>query len=394
MTLGGKRELLKQVKDRYWRANRSQKHRILDEFVANTGYHRKYALALLHGRVVPHPAAQRRRRRLYTQEVTDALVKVWMVCDCIGSTRLQPYVPVIVAVLERLGEIQLSPAIRALLLSMSRATIDRLLQPARRKRVPHGRTTTKPGTLLKHSIPIRTWAQWNDAKPGFLEIDLVAHCGLSTEGDYLATLNCVDVATSWCECLVPKNRGQQAVLAALQEIRQRLPMPLLGIDSDNGGEFINEHLSRYCEQEKLTFTRSRPYQKNDQAHVESKNWTVVRRWVTYDRYNGEMARLALNALYRDVRLYVNFFQPVLKLKERVRLDGKVKKIYDAAQTPYQRVLASAEVSPDVKQKLTELYLTLNPVTLLASIERQSEHIFRTYAILPQGEQEASSKIHK
>ena len=386
MTLKARRELLRAVRDRYWRASKKQKSLILDEFVASTGYHRKYALALLrrpdgtHASAAPAAAGARRRRRTYTQDVVDALVFIWKACDCIGSKRLHPFLPEMVTVLERQGELRLSAQTKQLLLSMSRATIDRLLKPARRARIPHGRSTTKPGTLLKKSIPIRTWDDWDDAQPGFLEIDLVAHTVESTDGDYLATLNCVDVSTAWSECAIPRNRSEQAVCAALHEIRQRLPMPLLGIDSDNGAEFINNHLKRYCDREQVTFTRSRPYKKNDQAHVEGKNWTVVRRFLGYGRYEGDVARVEINALYKDIRLYVNFFQPVMKLVSKTRIDGKVKKVYDRARTPYQRVLESADVSQDNKDALLGLYGTLNPVALYNSIQAQLRHIWELHSI--------------
>jgi len=380
MTLVTRRELLKIVHDRYWRASKKEKIHILDEFVANTGYHRKYALTLLNHKVVERPTSGHRRHHVvYTGEVVEALTFIWKVEDRISSWRLHPFLPEMVAVLERQGELQVSETTRPLLLAMSRSTMDRLLKPARRALGPHGRTTTKPGTLLKKSIPIRTWADWDDAKPGFLEIDLVAHCGESTEGEYLGTLNCVDVSTAWCECIVPRNRGERAVQAALAELRQRFPMPLLGIDSDNGPEFINNLLKRYCDQEKLTFTRSRPYYKNDQARVEGKNWTVVRRYVGYDRYEGDLARLALNDLYKDVRLYVNFFQPVMKLIGKTRVDGKVKKVYDTAQTPYQRVLASPDVSKEAKAELKALYQTLNPVLLYDKIQKHLDRIWQMRA---------------
>jgi hypothetical protein len=389
MTLKARRELIKAVRDRYWRASKKHKTLILDEFVASTGYHRKYALALLRrypsagrrgGASSPAAAGVRRRRRTYTQDVVDALVFIWKACDCIGSKRLHPFLPEMVTVLESHGELLLPAQTQHLLLSMSRATIDRLLRPARRARVPHGRSTTKPGTLLKKSIPIRTWNDWDDAKPGFLEIDLVAHTVESTEGDYLATLNCVDVSTAWCESMIPRNRGEQAVCGALEEIRQRLPMPLLGIDSDNGPEFINNHLKRYCDREHVTFTRSRPYKKNDQAHVEGKNWTVVRRFLGYRRYEGDLARMEINDLYKDIRLYVNFFQPVMKLVSKTRVDGKVKKVYDKAQTPYQRVLESANVSEERKATLQALYKTLNPVALYQKIQDQLLHIWEVHSI--------------
>ena len=379
MTLMTRRELVAEARNDYWRASKKEKTRIIDTLVLFTHYQRKYALALLNGHYVHHKATTRRRRRIYTQEVTDALVLIWKTCDGIASRRLHPFVPEMVSILERQRALQLTPEVRQKLLQISRPTMDRLLRPAHRARVPHGRSTTKPGTLLKKSIPIHTWADWNDAKPGFLEIDLVAHCGESTDGDYLATLNTVDVATGWSECVIPRNRGELAVQAALAEIRQRLPMPLLGIDSDNGPEFINNHLKRYCDQEKLTFTRSRPYKKNDQAHVEGKNWTVVRRYVGYARYEGDLARLELNDLYKDVRLYVNFFQPVMKLIEKTRVDGRVKKVYDQAQTPYQRVLASPDVRQESKDKLTSLYRTLDPVALYGKMQKQLERIWKLHA---------------
>ena len=259
MTLMARQELLKEARQHYWRAGKKEKTRLLNEFVRYTGYHRKYALALLKGRYSHHKATTRRRKRLYPQEVTNALVVIWTVCDYIASRRLQPFLPEIVPILERQGTLQLTPETRQLLLQVSRATMDRLLKPARRTRAPHGRSTTKPGAYLKQSIPIRTWADWGGAQPGDLEIDSVAHCGESTSGAYLATLDCVDVCTGWCECIVPANRGEQAVLAALQQIRQRLPMPLVGLHSDNGGEFINKYRDDYCQAETLTFSRGRPY---------------------------------------------------------------------------------------------------------------------------------------
>ena len=382
-----RREVSDNVCERYYAASRKQKTVILTEFVHNTGYHRKYAIAVLRQRaLLPRPKGGlgqavrtgRHRPRVYTQEVTNALVFLWKTCDCIGSKRLHPFLRELVSVLETHGELRLPEDTKRLVLAMSRATIDRLLAPVRRERRPHGRSTTKPGTLLRKSIPIRTWNDWDDAKPGFLEIDLVAHTVESTSGDYLATLNCVDVSTAWCECMIPRNRGEQAVCAALEEIRQRMPMPLKGIDSDNGPEFINNHLKRYCDRERVTFTRSRPYKKNDQAHVEGKNWTVVRRYLGYGRYEGDLARLHINDVYKDIRLYVNFFQPVMKLVSKERVDGKVRKVYDTAQTPYQRVLASPDVSDENKDRLRALYLTLNPVTLHRTIEQQLRHIWETH----------------
>jgi len=368
MTKIGKRELLEAIRPRYLQANRAEKGRILDEFVATTGYHRKYAIRLVRHGPPRRPASRRRGRRTYTPAVVHALTQVWEVCDGICSRRLHPFLPEIVEVLERHHELVLTPETKALLLRMSRATMDRLLKPARERRPQRGLSTTKPGTLLKKAIPVRTFADWDDVRPGFLELDLVAHCGDSTNGEYIHTLDTVDVATGWSECIAVPNRGQQAVFQALQLIRTRLPFPLLGIDSDNDSAFINNHLFRYTQREHITFTRSRPYKKNDQAHIEQKNWSVVRRLIGYDRYDSTQALERFNALYQDVRLYVNFFQPSLKLVEKHRVDNKVHKKYDLAQTPYQRVLQSSAVTEADKDALRQAYVNLNPVVLRRNID--------------------------
>jgi hypothetical protein len=368
MTKIGKRELLEAIRPRYLQANKAEKGRILDEFVATTGYHRKYAIRLLRHGPPRRPAGRRRARRTYTPAVVHALTQVWEVCDGICSRRLHPFLPEIVEVLERHQELVLAPETKTLLLRMSRATMDRLLKPARERRPQRGLSTTKPGTLLKKAIPVRTFADWDDVRPGFLELDLVAHCGDSANGEYVHTLDTVDVATGWSECIAVPNRGQQAVFQALQLIRTRLPFPLLGIDSDNDSAFINNHLYRYTQREHITFTRSRPYKKNDQAHIEQKNWSVVRRLIGYDRYDSAEAVACLNALYEDLRLYVNFFQPSLKLVDKRRVDNKVHKTYDPAKTPYQRLLQSSDVSEASKEALRQTYAKLNPVALRRSID--------------------------
>ncbi len=312
---------------------------------------------------------RRTRRRRYPFAVQQALIRCWRVANGICSKRLVPYLPELVSVLERVGELHLDAQTKALLLALSPATADRLLHAERQRSKPHGLCTTKPGTLTKDAIPIRTFADWDDVQAGFAEIDLVAHGGESAAGEYLHTLTVTDVATAWTECLAVRNRGQQAVYAAIVRARARLPFPLLGVDSDNGVEFINAHLLRYCQDEHLTFTRSRPYRKNDQAYVEQKNWSIVRQVVGYDRYEGQQAWDALQNLYEVLRLYVNFFQPSRKLVSKERVGGKVKKKYDAAKTPYQRVLDAKQVSPEAKAALQHEYLTLNPVVLLRQVRR-------------------------
>jgi hypothetical protein len=299
-----------------------------------------------------------------------------------------PYLPELVRVLEHHGELHLEAQTKVCLLALSPATSDRLLQAERMRAKPHGLGTTKPGTLLKSAIPIRTFAEWDEAVPGFTEIDLVGHCGTTTRGEYLHSLTVTDVATGWTECVTLRNRGQQSVFQALVLARQRLPFPLRGIDSDNGSEFINAHLLRYCQEQELTFTRSRPYKKNDQAYVEQKNWSIVRQLVGYERYESASADEALAALYEVVRLYVNFFQPSLKVVSKERVGSKVKKKYDQAKTPYQRVLESEQVSEEIKARLRQQYATLNPVALLRQMQRLQAVLWKLAAGEPT-EQEAA-----
>jgi hypothetical protein len=375
MTRSSKRELLEAIRPRYLRASKAEKTRILDEFVASTGYHRKHAIRLLKHGVKASGKKKPGKAKIYPGEVVIALTKIWAICGQICSSRLHPFLPEMVDVLERHGELKLTETTRGLLLQMSRATMDRCLKSVR-DQPGRGLSTTKPGTLLKQAIPVRTFADWDDARPGFVEIDLVAHCGDSTHGEYLNTLNVVDISTGWCECLILANRSQRQVSAAIERLRQRLPFPLLGIDSDNDSAFINDNLYRYCQAEEITFTRSRPYKKNDQAHVEQKNWTAVRRLIGYDRYESDPALALFETIYHDWRLYINFFQPVLKLVEKRRVGSKVIKKYDTARTPYQRVLESPDVSQQDKERLRQLYPTLNPVALRHRIDANLDKLWR------------------
>jgi len=313
MSIRARRELLEAVAPRYKRAAGSEKQRILDEFVHSTGYARKYAIHLLNHVPRERRAVRRRRARKYTPAARDALVTLWRAANGICSKRLVPFLPELIAVLERCGELQLDADTKALVLQMSPATVDRLLRPQRQGLRRRGLGTTKPGTLLKRQIPIRTFADWDETRPGFLEVDLVGHGGTTTAGEYLHTLVLTDIHTAWTECVALLNRSQETVTAAIAAVRQALPFPLLGLDSDNGSEFINANLLRYCQQEEITFTRSRAYKKNDQAHVEQKNWTHVRQFVGYARYEGATAWEALAALYAPLRRYMNFFQPTLTL---------------------------------------------------------------------------------
>jgi len=380
MSIASRRELLAVVAPRYRAAAGQERTRILEEFLASTGYHRKYALSLLNHPITKGTARKKRARpRQYGFAMQQALVTCWRAANGICSKRLVPYLPELVRVLEQYGELHLEAQTKERLLTLSAATVDRLLQAERKHAKPHGLGSTKPGTLLKSAIPIRTFAEWNEAEPGFTEIDLVVHCGSTTRGEYLHSLTVTDVATGWTECVALRNRGQQTVFRALVLARGRLPFPLRGIDSDNGSEFINAHLLHYCQEEHLTFTRSRPYKKNDQAYVEQKNWSIVRQLVGYERYESASAFEALCALYEVVRLYINFFQPSMKLVSKEREGSKVKKRYDQAKTPYQRVLESEQVSEEVKARLRQQYGLLNPMALLRQMQRLQSVLWKLAA---------------
>ncbi len=367
MSQQSKQELVKRLHPRYLQSSRIEKTKILDEFVAITGCHRKHAIRVLR-KGVPHcPRERRGRQRIYTGAVISALAEIWHISGCICGKRLQPFLPEMVKTLERHGELKLDEETKTLLLQMSAATVDRRLRPFRAQ-AGRGLSTTKPGTLLKQSIPIRTFADWDDVQPGFTEIDLVAHCGESTQGAYLNTLTAVDIVTGWTECLVLPHRSQQAVATAVQTLQSRIPFPLLGLDCDNDSVFINETLQRHCEQHKITFTRSRPYRKNDQAHVEQRNGSIVRRTIGYRRYESPEALALFEAIYEDLHFYTNFFQPTLKLLFKKRQGSKVYKKHDKAQTPHQRAMQSPDVDKKAKLKLQQMYLRLNPAELRRRID--------------------------
>jgi len=358
------------------KANKAEKQKILDEFTASTGYHRKYAIRILKHGYKRRPNKAKGRKAIYRGEVVETLEQIWEIYGRICSKRLHPYLPEGIKVLERCGELRMSTETRELLLRISRSSIDRCLAPARFNK-PRGLSTTKPGTLLKKNIPVRTFADWNEDKPGFMEVDLVAHCGESTVGQFLNTLTCTDVCTGWTEPIALLRRSQEAVRDAIEAMQPELPFALLGIDSDNGSEFINDLLYRYCQTRKITFTRSRPYKKNDQAHVEQKNWSVVRHVVGYDRLESQQQLALLSSIYQDLRLYVNFFQPVLKLIAKERIGNKVVRKYDIAQTPYQRVMERQDVSLASKAHLLNTYLCLNPAKLRNRIDQKVLQLWST-----------------
>ncbi len=283
-----------------------------------------------------------------------------------AGKRLAPVLGELVAILRQFGELVIDDDTAALLVGMSAATIDRRLAPERRRYQLKGRSTTKPGTLLKSQIPVRTWADWDDARPGFVEIDLVSHDGGNAAGEHAWTLTVTDIATGWTENRSVPNKARKWVLAALDDIAKSMPFPILGVDSDNGGEFINSHLLAWCEKRRITFTRSRPGNKNDGCHVEQKNWAIVRIVVGYHRYDTQAELLLLNKIWILQSKLTNYFYPQQKLVSKVRVGAKVSKKYDQAATPYRRAEAHETISTEDKAILADTYIRINP----AAVQRQ------------------------
>lgn len=388
LTLKEKRSVTGVVAVRYQKASKKEKRAMLDEFTLLTGYNRCYASHLLashgkrarlnHTRFVakiskrtPHG-----RQKIYDHHFKSALTMIWIIMDCICGKRLAPMLKEVITRLEFHQEFSVDDHTRELLLKVSPATIDRLLAEDRKRLNGISKARTRPGTLLKSQIPVKTFSDWNEQRPGFVEIDLVAHEGGINSGEFIQSLDVTDVCTGWTEVQAVRNKAQIWVFAALKDIRARLPFELLGIDSDNGGEFINNELLRYCQQQQITFTRSRASRKNDNCFVEQKNYSVVRRAVGYLRYDSEQELKLLNELYSKLRLYTNYFQPVMKLIEKQRLGSQVKKKYDRARTPYERVMESSEVSEEKKERLEQEYAAVNPAQIKREITRLQDELIK------------------
>lgn len=362
----GKAELIRALRKEYARASKREKSRIIDQLVSATGFSRKHAIARFNDSAAPPKRIRRPRTGRY-EAVTSELQLIWATANFICGKRLQPFMKELIEALKRHGEIVLSDEQEALLISISAATIDRLLAGARKQMTLKSRATTKPGALLKHQIPIRTYADWDGDRPGFLEVDLVAHCGTSTAGEYANTLTMADVRTGWTVCCAFMGRSERFCLAAIEKARRSLPFPLLGLDSDNDAVFINAHMLRYCQRNSITFTRCRPYKKNDQCHVEQKNWDVVRKTVGYGRYDTAAQLALLRQIWTLLADYQNYFQPSRKLVSKTRHGARVKRVYDSARTPAQRLLERSDVPEKTKDRLRQTYERLNPAALIRAI---------------------------
>ena len=376
MSQNSKREYLKRIHPRYEKADAREKRRILDEFCANCGYHRKHAIRLLNG---PPPGERQPRKRrpgraTYGSRLLAILQAVWEAADYPWSARLKALLPEWMPWMRR--RFRLTLELERQLLAISPRTIDYRLRPLKGKlrRRLYGRT--KPGTLLKHHIPLKT-DHWDVQVPGFTEIDLVSHSGNSASGDFCYSLNLTDIYTGWTETRAVLGRGQEGIRAALEEIRQVLPFPLRGIDSDNGSEFINDHLLRYCRARDIQFTRGRPYKKDDNAHIEQKNWTHVRRILGYVRYDSPVAQEAINDLYRnELRLFQNLFLPSVKLAKKERVGSRLRRRYEAPQTPGQRVAASLQADSQRRGELEKERAQSDPFQLSRRIQAKLERIFQ------------------
>jgi len=370
----GRWEYLRAIYERYRKAGRKAKQAILNEFCANTGYHRKYAIRLLNRPRPEKPPARRRRGLSYGPETLRVLTAVWAAAGYPWSVRLRALLPQWMPWMRQ--RFCLRPEIERQLLQISARQMDRRLKPQKtqRRRSIYGRT--KPGYLLKHHIPVKT-DRWDVHCPGFTEVDLVSHSGNAASGEFAHTLNVTDIHTTWTESRAVLGRGEEAVQRALNEIAEALPFALLGVDSDNGSEFINWHLKRWCEGQQIQMTRGRPYKKDDNAHVEQKNWTHVRKLLGWDRYDTHEAVAAMNELYgRELRLWLNLFLPSVKLLKKVRVGSKVRRVYDAARTPFARVQECAGAHAQKLAQLEQLRKRLDPFQLSRSVERQLEYISR------------------
>jgi hypothetical protein len=373
--MGARREVVSAVAERYRSAGRTEKGRILDELCATTGWHRKHAVRALRHHGTPDGVyVPRERRRRYGAIIKDALTALWEASDRVCGKRLKVMIPTLLPALEEHGRLKLGKGDRDLVVAVSAATIDRMLGEV--KVAASGGKRRRAGfySAIRREVPIRTFNDWKGPPPGYCEVDMVAHGGTSVAGSFIQTLTMVDIATGWTECLPLVTRDGSLVVEAIKHVQSLFPWLLRGVDFDNDSAFMNDIVAPWCREQKLEVTRSRAYKKNDQAFVEQKNGAVVRRLMGYGRFEGVETARVMSRLYAAARLYVNFFQPSFKLKEKRREGAKVIKRYHAPSTPYERALRHPKVPAAVKQRLRDQYRTLNPVALLADIRTAQEEL--------------------
>lgn len=393
MDMHSRNEYLKELQQRYFQTrSKKEKSSILDEYCRNTRQNRKYVIRKIRSFRFSAPRRRKKRKQIYDGYVRAALAKVWEIFDYPCGQRLAPLLKTEVARLRQLEEIFIPNEVAEKLKTISPATIDRKLKHQREVlHLKRSRAKPKPSSLLYRKIPIRL-TEWDTSKVGFLEIDLVNHCGSSTQGLYVCSLNTVEISSGWWEAEAVMGKGQDPTFEALKKIRERAPFPWCGIDSDNDAPFINHHLIEYCEKEHLEFTRSRPNRKNDNAYIEQKNWTHVRKTVGYLRYDTDKELAIMNSFYEnELRLYKNFFSPVMKLKRKIRIGSKVKRQYGIPKTPHQRLIESGQISETVKRELKILYQTLNPAELKRTIDRKTHELYKAYEEKRKGGEATPSK---
>lgn len=376
LTLTERRAITEAAATRYQLATKRGKSRILDELCANTGWHRNHARKALKAALQPRIVAPRSPRPVtYGPEVIAALTVCWTVLGMPAGKRLAPMLGELVAVLRHFGELTIDADTAELLVSMSAATIDRRLADERARHQLRGRSGTKPGSLLKSQIPVRTWAEWDDARPGFVEIDLVWHDGGNRVAGHAFTLTVTDIATGWTENRSVPDRTAKCVLAALNDLARKMPFPILGVDSDNGSEFINDELLGWCQGRQITFTRARPGNKNDGCHVEQKNWSVVRTVVGYHRYDTAAELLLLNEIWQLQSKLTNYFYPQQKLIAKVRTGAKVAKKHDQARTPFHRAIDDPTMTVDRIVALARTHSLINPAATQRQIQALTAQLF-------------------
>ncbi len=370
------RELVTTAKRRYLQASRIEKTRILNEVGQDTQYNRDYIIRTFQ---TTHTFRERKRRGIkqYRDRSFQLILQIWELLGYPCGARLKPMLPLLLAALERAKEIPVTDATtRQQLQRISRSTIDRYLKRERQmKRLGRGRSTTRHGSLLKSSVPIRL-TNWDTRDIGFMEMDTVAHCGEQLVGEFIYSLDMVEIATGWSEQVAVMGKGEAGIVKAIEIIKKDLPFILKGLDSDTGSEFVNWHMVKWCQEQGLFFTRSRPYMKNDNAYVEQKNYTHIRKWLGYGRFDSLAQLKTINDLYRgDLRLWNNFFRPVMKIQSKEKVNNSLcRKRYDVAQTPYQRLMGSPQIPPETKEQLQKLYESLNPVKLREAIEAKLKRL--------------------